>query len=130
MARRKNLTLSIDAQLAAKIEAYRDQLRLSEIASRAFEKAIEELEARTDLRPTFYSVGVQDTEEKPKDVLVTSVEPVNFLTERDILARLAPEDRARYEQMSEEGRACVMDAARAGTVDAWRVRRASLSNFE
>ena len=125
MARRVNLTVSIDQPLAAEIDLYRPKgLKVSEVCRAALRAEIDRLKTAEELRARAFSVGVQKEITFP-----VQVEPVVF-TVQDILDAFSPDELTRYEELPDEYRASIEEAGRAGTIDAWRVRRASLSNFE
>lgn len=130
MAKVVRTTIALDPDLAAEVELYRTKgLNVSEVCRAALRAEVDRLKAIDELASKAYSAGVQAVETVPRDVFVMQVEPVSIVSTQDILSRLTDEARALYEQLSDEERARIEEAGRGGTIDAFRVRRASMSSF-
>ena len=131
MARRVNLTVSIDQPLAADIDLFRPKgLKVSEVCRAALRAEIDRLKTEEELAAHQYNNGVQVVNAVPDQVVTTQSDPAVVVNFEDILAKFSPDDLARYEALPADYRARIDQAGRAGTIDAWRVRRASLTNFE
>ena len=115
---RKNLTISIDQKLAARIDRYRDKLELSRLASEAFEREIEKLEDAELRAFDAYSTVVQ----AGSSVDVSSIQTMD---EDAFKKNLSSVFESVLANTPDYARDSVQTALNAGTVEVWRVRRAS-----